>query len=214
MAIMFKSPKMLAAQIDEFLDAVSEGALVFKQAIKNYLEGETDHFEERIITIGNLENTADELRRKIENQLYSQSLIPEHRGDVLGLLENMDDVIDTAKNTLNQFSIESPEIEPELNQDYLELAEMAANAAEAIVLATRAFFKDINAIKDHLHKVYFFEKEADKISYGLKRRVFSMDIALSRKIHLRDFAVHVDNVSDRAQEVADRLAIYAIKRAV
>lgn len=214
MAVLFKQTKMLEAQIDGFLDAISQGALIFKRAVKDYLDGENDKLEERIVTIGKLENKADDLRRKIENHLYSHSLIPEHRGDVLGLLESMDNVIDTTKKTLNQFSIETPDIPAELHKDYIELAEMAAMAAESVVLATRAFFRDVNAVKDHLHKVYFYEKEADKIANRLKHHVFQMDIDLSRKIHLSYFVQHVDYPSDRAEEVADRLAIYAIKRIV
>ncbi len=214
MATFFKRSRILETQIDAFLDAISQGAIVFKQAIRDYLEGETEKFEERIVAIGKLEAEADELRRTVESQLYSQSLIPEHRGDVLGLLENMDNVVDTAKTTLNQFSVESPDIPPELNREYTELAETAANAAESIVLATRAFFRDINAVTDHLHKVHFYEKEADKIGNRLKRHVFSLELDLSQKIHLRYFALHIDNLADRAEQVADRLSIYAIKREI
>ncbi|MFQ5771853.1 MAG: DUF47 domain-containing protein, partial [bacterium] len=113
MAILFKSTKMLETQIDEFLDAISQGALVFKQAIKNYLEDAKDKLEENIVTIIDLEKKADNLRRRIESHLYTHSLIPDHRGDVLGLLESMDNVVDTAKSTLYHFSIESPDIQKE-----------------------------------------------------------------------------------------------------
>ena len=214
MATFFKRSRMLETQIDAFLDAISQGAIIFKQAIRDYLEGETEKFEERIVTIGKLEAKADELRRTVESQLYGQSLIPEHRGDVLGLLECMDNVVDTAKATLSQFSVESPDIPHELDNEYTELAETAANAAESIVLATRAFFRDVHAVKDHLHKVYFYEKEADKIGDRLKRHVFSLEIDLSQKTHLRYFALNIDNLAERAEEVADRLSIYAIKREI
>ncbi|MFQ5674676.1 MAG: DUF47 domain-containing protein [bacterium] len=214
MPVLFKSTRMLEAQIDEFLDAVSQGAIVFKQAIKNYLENQKPRFEEKITTIGTLENTADKLRRRIENHLYSHSLIPEHRGDVLGLLESMDNVIDTAKGTLNSFSVESPDIQMDLIKDFLDLSDKAALAAESIVLATRAFFREVNAVKDHLHKVYFYEKEADKIAHSLKRDIFELNIDLSRKMHLTNFVQHVDFLADRSEEVADRLSIYTIKRSI
>ncbi len=212
MTLLFKQTKMLEAQVDEFLNAISQGALVFNQAIKSYLEGEKDKLEDNITTIKSLENKADNLRRTVENHLYTHSLIPEHRGDVLGLLESMDNVIDTAKGTLNHFSIESPDIPTELIRDFLDLSDKAAMAAESIVFATRAFFKDVNAVKDHLHKVYFYEKEADKIAERLKRSIFKLNIDLSKKMHLNYFVQHVDFLADRAEEVADRLSIYAIKR--
>lgn len=212
MDLFGRSTKVIEARIDEFLDAVSQGAIVFKQSIRYYLEGSMDYFDEQIGAIGKLESRADNLRRSIENELYAFSLIPENRGDVLGFLESMDEVIDSAKETLTQFSVEMPQILPELHREYLELAEKAADAAEHIVLAGRMFFRSPGEIKNHLHKVYFHEKEADKISLALKRHIFSLDLDLSVKMHLRYFADHVDSLADRAEAVADRLAIYAIKR--
>lgn len=214
MALLFKSTKMLEAQVDEFLDAVSQGAIVFKQGIKSYLENDETGLQESIELVAKLENRADNLRRQVENQLYVHSLIPENRGDVLGLLESMDDIIDTAKDTVNHFVIETPDIPMELIKDFMELADRASLAAESIVQATRAFFRDVNAVQDHLHKVYFYEKEADKIGDRLKHRVFRLKIDLSRKMHLSSFVKHVDSLADRAEEVADRVSIYTIKRSI
>jgi predicted phosphate transport protein (TIGR00153 family) len=209
---LFRRTRELEAQIDEFLNAVSEGCVVFELGIRDFLENRCDRFEERIAAISALEASADQLRRSIENRLYSHSLIPEHRGDVLGLLENTDNVIDAAKKTLLQFAVENPEILAELVPEYLELAHASVAAAQELVAATRAFFKDINAVQNSLHKVHFFEKEADRVALRLKRRVFEQEIDLSRKFHHRYFALHIESISDRAEEVADRLAIYTIKR--
>ncbi|MGD9489036.1 MAG: DUF47 domain-containing protein [Calditrichaceae bacterium] len=215
MPLLFKTTKALERQIDQYLDAVSQGGIVFKEGLKNYLDNNQDSFSQRMETIDRLEAEADNLRRNIETDLYSHSLIPEHRGDVLGLLETMDNVIDTEKETLNQFSVENPFIPPILNVEFADLAEMATQAAESVVQATRSFFMDFRAVKDHLHKVYFYEKEADKLGNHLKRHIFQMqEIDLSQKIHLRYFALHVDSLADRAENVADRLAIYTIKRMI
>ena len=214
MARLFSKTKELEAQIDAFLNAVSEGNLVFKDGVRYYLEQKPEQFDEQLEAVVTLEARADELRREVEVQLYSHSLIPEHRGDVLALLENMDDVIDKAKETLMQFSVENPAIPDELNYDYLDLVAKAVDAAEAVVLAAKAFFRDVAQTHDHLHKVYLFEKDADKISDRLKRHVFDLNFDLSRKIQLRYFANSIDQVADRAEEVADRLRIYAIKRSI
>jgi predicted phosphate transport protein (TIGR00153 family) len=207
-----KKSKILQAQIDEFLDTISQGSLIFRNGIRDYLGGEIDNFENMIGEISKLENRADELRHDIENQLYMHSLIPEIRGDVLGLLENMDTVINAEKMTLTQFSVEMPAVPAEYGGAYLALAEVCMNSAESLVTAVRAFFHDFNMVKNYLHKVYFYEKEADKISDRLKRRIFASDLDLSRKIHLRYFALHIETISDHAEDVADRLGISTIKR--
>ncbi len=214
MPLLFKRTKIIEKQIDEFLDAISQGAIVFNRGLKNYLENDQVKFQTRLNTINEQEKTADNLRREVENALYSHSLIPEQRGDVLGLLENMDDVIDMLKEALTVFSIESPDIFPEFHDDFLELADCSASAVESVVQAVRAFFTDVNSVKNHLHKVYLYEKEADKISFTLKRKIFSANSDLCTKIHQRYFATYVDSIADVAEGAADRLSIYTIKRTV
>jgi predicted phosphate transport protein (TIGR00153 family) len=214
MAILFKPTKQLESHIEEFLNSVSEGAIVFEQGVKCYIESDPENFSAHLKHIHKLENKADDLRRTIESMLYTHTLIPEHRGDVLGLLENTDDVIDTMKETLNQFDIETPEIPQDLNKDFLDLTAASMKSADTLVHAIRAFFVEAKAVKDHLHKVLYYEKEADRIGDNLKRKVFKLDLDLSKKFHLRYFALHIQNVSDRAEEIADRLAIYTIKRTI
>ncbi len=212
MPFVFRTTKELEAQIDGFLDAVSEAGLLYRQAVASYLAHNLENFEASLTSLRRLENKADDLRRQVENHLYRHSLIPQHRGDVLGLLESIDNVIDQTKESLVIFSVEAPRIPEELHAEYIELADVAVAAAEQLVLATRGFFRDVRTVGDHLHKVYFFEKEADKISEHLKRRIFGTDLELAVKFHLRNAVVHVDSLADMAEASADRLRIYAIKR--
>jgi predicted phosphate transport protein (TIGR00153 family) len=211
---LFKSSRNIESKIDEFFDTVAEGALVFRAGVHSYLKGDSEAFGNAIVSIDKLESQADKLSREVEAHLYSHSLIPEHRGDVLGLLENTDNIIDTIKSCLGQFSVESPDVPEEYHEGYRKLAEAGCEAVEAVIVSARAFFKDVKSVKDNLYKVHHFEKEADGISDRLKRSIFNSDMELAQKIHLRYFALNVEKVSDRAEEVADRLAIYAIKRTI
>lgn len=210
---LFRQSRELESEIDSFLDKLSESALVFRRAVQCYMAaGANGEFETKLMHVNSLESSADDLRRGIETKLYKHMLIPESRGDVLGLLENLDSVINLFEGTLWAFSIEQPEIPASHHADYNTLSEEAVAAVEALVLASRAFFRNIDAVSDHMHKVLFHEKEADKISTGLKRAIFGSDLPLANKAHLRNFVEHIDNVADRAEDVADRLAIYTIKR--
>ena len=212
---LFGRTQALESEIDEFLDKLSESSLLFKIAVKLYLkEGCTPDFEQKLQDVNRMESTADHLRRAIETKLYAQTLIPESRGDVLGLIENLDHLLNLFEGALWAFSIEKPDIPEEFHADYETLTEMAVLSVESLVLASRAFFRNIEAVGDHNHKVMFYEKEADKIGTKLKKAIFASELDLSRKSHLRNFVEHIDNVPDWAEDVADRLAIYSIKRTV
>ena len=212
---LFGRTKALESEIDEFLDNLSQSALLFKRAVAIYLsEGRTAEFDEKLRHVNELESHADGLRRGIEKQLYSQTLIPEARGDVLGLLENLDSVINQFEGTLWSFSIEGPDIPEIFHKDFQTLSEIVVDSVDNLVMASRAFFRNIDGVADYMHKVMFHEKEADKVSTKLKRAVFESDLPLSSKAHLKSFVEFIDNVADHAEDVADRLAIYTIKRTI
>jgi len=212
MAVLFKKIKNLEAQIDNYLDMVVKGGFLFKQGIKYFLEEQTDEFESRLVSIDTTESDADNLRRKIEKRLYTETLIPESRGDVLGLLEACDKVLNKTAETLHQFSVELPFILPEVKNFYIELTDISVSALEEMVAAVRSYFTDINHVRDHINKVQLYESESDKIAEKIKRIVFRSDIRLSQKMHMRYFALHIESIADEAEDVCDRLSIAAVKR--
>lgn len=211
---IFHKTKELEAQIDEYCNQVDEGALGFKLGIRLYLSDDYQAFEDKLRQVNELESRGDTLRRNIERKLYAQTLIPESRGDVLGLLENMDQILNKCEGAMWQFAIEKPEVPTEFRTDFANLIDCVVQCVDALVSASRSFFRDIQTVSDHMHKVMFFEKEADKVSTKLKMAIFSSELELSRKNQLRGFVEHVDNIADTAEDVADRLAIYTIKRSI
>ena len=214
--MLFKTTDNVISAINKFLDSIDQGVLVFKEGVNNYLNKEDLKFAENIELILKLESEADEIRKQIENDLYIHSLLPQFRGDVMVLLEKLDDIIDTAKEDLLQFDVEGPQIPTELNLDFSKLTDAAVLAVESLIPATRAYFNDVHEVKDKLHRVYFYEKEADKLADNIKRRLFKElgNLKLSEKIHLRYFALHIENISDAAEIVADLISIMAIKRSL
>ena len=203
----------IGRKMDDFLDKVSESGMLFKHGVDAYLKGNQQSFAKTIEDIAAVEHVGDALRRDLEEQLYTQTLIPESRGDVMELLENMDGLLDRFKGALWRFEIEQPDIYPELQDDIRELATCVVESVEAMVRSARAFFKDLAAVADHLHKVSHWETQSDKVSTRIQMRVFrEKELRLSHRMQLRDFIRHVDKIADRAEDVADKLRIYVIKR--
>lgn len=205
----------ISRQFDVFLDKVSEAGLLFKSGVEDYLSDKTESFGKKIEDIIQIEHEGDALRRDLEETLYLQTLIPESRGDVLELLENMDALLDRFKGALWKFNIERPQVSKELIDDFKELIGIVVEAVEAIVRSSRAFFKDISLVADHIHKVPYWESQSDKIASKLQQTIFRQEaFSLSEKLQLRDFVKHIDKIADRAEDVSDKLRIYVIKRSL
>jgi predicted phosphate transport protein (TIGR00153 family) len=205
----------IGRQFDVFLDKVSEAGLLFKAGVDAYLSDNIESFEKRIKDIIETEHDGDALRRDLEETIYVQTLIPESRGDVLELLENMDGLLDRFKGAMWKFNIERPQLIEELDDDFRELTSIVVEAVEAIVRSSRAFFKDLSTVADHIHKVPYWESQSDKIASKLQQTIFRQEtLSLSEKLQLRDFVKHIDKIADRAEDVSDKLRIYVIKRSL
>lgn len=212
---LFGRTNAVEGQIDEFFDKIGEIGIVFHKAMRSYLEdGYREEFEVFLKQGTTIENRADDLRRDIEKQLYLQTLIPDLRGDVLRLLEDMDNLTNIYEADLYRFAIQRPEIPSEYKRDFMELTEVAIKCVETTIICARAFFRDIESVRDHHAKVIFHESEADQISSRMQRAIFGSTLSLDRKMHLRYFIERIDELANKAEDVSDTLAIYALKRRI
>lgn len=211
----FKQTNKSIQLIEDFLNAIDQSCIIFREGVKNYLQGNQDTFRDNLQTLSKLENHADNLKRQIEDILYTHSLMPQLRGDILRLIENLDGIINQSKKSLFQFDVEVPYIPKELHQELIQLTDISMSAVESVIPSARAYFRDPGSVKDKLHRVYLYENEADKLADSIKRKVFQQMPhieKLSEKFHLRYFTLHIETISDSAEKVADMLSIMAIKR--
>jgi uncharacterized protein len=213
MAVFTRTTKNLILKIDEFFDNIDLGLLVFREAIRAYLEKDMEAFDRHLQKVDSLESNADKLQRAIENEMITHSILPQHRAEVSTLIDQLDEIIDAVKSTLNEICIENPDIPSSLNKNIISLTETSVNSAEELIPAARAYFKAPYTVREKLLKVYYFETETDKISYSTKKIIFQdmKELDLARKAHLRYIIHHIENISDLAQKAADMLSGMAIK---
>ncbi|MGM0445421.1 MAG: DUF47 domain-containing protein [Bacillota bacterium] len=207
----------LENNINKYLEVVSDSNLVFERDSKNYIRKNFEEFEGSLDEIMKLENSADDFQKEIKYKLYKYMLIPEARGDVLTLLENIDNIVDHIKKLLVQLSIEKPIIPDDLIDDFDELIEMVSKSVDQLIKCLRAYFTNITMVNEYVNKVHFFEHEADKIEERIKRKVFDNDNELnsfSKKVHLRYFVEKFVQISDRAETISEIASVAAIKRRI
>jgi predicted phosphate transport protein (TIGR00153 family) len=214
MEIPFGKTRRMELQVDHFLDLITKGTFCMREAIRSYLSGDDEDFQNRLDMVRDYERKADELRKNTESMLYTYSLIPESRADILGLLENLDNVIDRAKHILQEFDVQEPDVEIGYLDLYVQLTDKSVKAVEHVVDAARAFLRNESRMRDCINKVDFYESEADRAGLRLKKQIFQSDMDLARKHHLRYFADSLESLSDIAEEVSERLSIASIKRSL
>ena len=212
---IFGKTKQLEQEIDQFVDIVSEVGLIFKKAIPTFLsEGASNQFERMVKQVSEMESKADKITKEVERSLYEETLIPDARSDVLRLLEHLDELIGMYQGNCYRFSIQKPNFPREFHEDLINVTKTVVNCVESLCLTVRSFFRDISTVRDNAHKVTFYEKESDKQFSSLAHKIFESNLPLVQKIHLQYFVERIDRICDQAEDIADEIQIYAIKRTI
>lgn len=213
---LFGKTKEIEKNTNLFLTALVDAIKIFEVGINNYLNGDLEGFQNQLQEVIQKENDADLFYRDINFSLYTKMLIPESRADILSLLENSDDVIDTVKEILTYIDIEQPDVPSEIHEDLILLTKKSRKAVRHLKDAIDCYFNNDTTIQHHIKKVHHYEYEADKIEDDTKKLIFQSDIVsgLAEKSQLRDLITKISLLADKAEDVSDMLSIFWIKRSI
>jgi len=215
MDFFFGKKNAVYEKTEKYLNRIRETIEMFRKTMENYFgNGISREFKEMIENTHLSESMADDLRREIELDMYQKSLIPESRGDILGLIEATDAVLNKAQSVLYQIETESLNIPQELKEDLLKLINNNIYAFEGAIEGFRTLFHSLKDVREKVKEVDKRESSSDRMERDLIRRVFSSGYEIGQKILLKDLIIEIGNISDKSEEVTDRLNIIAAKRMV
>lgn len=216
--------KKIQTDIDLFLEGVAFGVVELHQTIAHYLAKEEEDFIIMSETLAQTESRLDHLRRRIERSLYKHMLLPESRGDILRLLEHMDDVINFSEELANGMRAERPQFTKESGEAFLTIANKSELCAKALCKESRHYFynqKQMSKEKrsedknENVLSVKSYEREIDKLFQKAREDIFAdISLDLTQKIHIRYFFEKLADISDIAEDVSELLAISVLKRAL
>jgi len=187
----------------------------FKTGMEVYLtEGLGERFDYYVQQVHRTEDRADELRRKVEWEMYSQALIPESRGDILGFLETMDKIPNKAESLFNQIKLQRLEFPQELNPNLRRIVTLSCTAIQLVYEAATNLISQKGDIHKLADEIDAKETECDHTEQDTIERIFTMNIDKADKILLKEFIIELGNLTDRAEDVSDRLTILSVKRRV
>ena len=204
--------KELINSINLFLDNILKVNSLFENLIKEFFLKNYKEVEDLTAKISDLESACEKLRRTTERKIYQETLIPEQRGDVLGMLENLDKIPGQLQGNAHRINTEKPDIHEELHDDFNNLVQNNSTCVKLLISGSKQFFIDPKKTIEDCLLVSKHESTGDKISTKLKNAIFdNNNLDLSQKMHLRYFVEIVDEVANLAEDVADRLIISSVK---
>lgn len=214
--MFFRSKQIeLESQLTRYREKAASCVHKFRDSFKEYCESsDIERLEQRVKQVHHEESEADDIRREIEVMMYSRALFPESRGDVLGLLEAMDRVPNQAEAAVRLIVNQAVAVPEDLHSLLFRLVDVCCRCVEDMFEAASKLFTDFSSVTAMVGKIDELESQADAIEMHLTRRIFTSDLKDLDKLLLRDLTQSIATISDRAENVADRMRIIAVKRMV
>jgi len=209
----WKTERQVQQRIEEYLRGIERCLDAFDQAFNVYFaEGLNDALERLVDETHHLEQAADSSRREIEAMMYNKALIPESRGDVLGMLEALDLIPNKCESVLYQIWMQNMTVPEEFADKLRALVATNVESCRVLCQAMRDLFSNVRHITEAATGVAEKEGQSDVIERQLIKAVFDSDLDKADKILLKELVLEIGAISDRAENAADRLRNIAIKR--
>jgi uncharacterized protein len=204
----------LVPQEDKFFDLFVEGGHNITKtalALKDLLDNWTD-VDNKVAIITDLEHAGDTVTHQIVALLHRSFITPFDREDIALLAHTMDDIVDlmhAAADAMSIYHIDQP------TQRARELADILVQAAQQVELAMPLLRdrKHLNRILDYCIDINRLENEADGISRRALGELFEDQQNTANIIKWREIYEHMENATDRAEDVANVLEGVALKNA-
>ena len=214
--LLYRREKEVEKRLSEYATHWWECIQYFRQAMDAYLEeGPSERLDYCFMRVDQEESKGDELRRKVDRELFERALLPESRGDILRVLEALDAVINRAESLVRHLVVERLVLEPWLERGMGHMVEATLEACGHLHKAAKHLLSGQDApIADLTYEIEKCESRCDHLGQDLLGRVFSSDLELARKLQLKDFVRRFSGMSDLAEEASDSIYIISVKRRV
>lgn len=212
----WKQKHLVTQMVEEYLQHAERCLLHFREAFEMFFQnGFSREFSELSEKTDLEESACDDLRRRIDEQMYEKALIPESREDILHLLDKMDKIPNRAERILHDMLDMRIHIPSTLREGMLHLVHLNQECFTTLLEAVRGIFVASETVIEKIGMIGHQEEKSDRLERELIRAVFSdHEIPPDRRILLTDLIRHISHISDLSEDVADILKIMTVKRMV
>ncbi len=213
--IFFSKQRQVESLIHRYLDDLKKTQESFAQAIEACLDkSKFALFDSLAEKTHRFESRADDVREEIKTLMYSKALIPESRGDIMGLLENIDEIPRYFELVLNIIQTQKLSIPDFIAPEVRELVRVSLESCDLMVLQVEDLFVKSTRIRELVSIIDEKESQCDLIERGLITDIFESELDPFLKLQLKELVVYIGDISDQADRVSKRINIISLKRRV
>ncbi len=213
--MLWKKEKKVHSLMEDYMVEVLNCVESFQECLLALFENSSGEQAEALVQkVNEAESRADDLRDKVEFKLYRKALMPEARGDLLGLIEAVDRIPNWAEEVAFDIYLQRVVFPQNFIDKFRHITELNIECFRVLYKAIEALFTDIDAVFELTKEVDRIESEIDTLERALIREIFDIEERLSYQNLLHRIIRSICDISDKTENAGDRLAIVAIKKLI
>ncbi|MBN1930109.1 MAG: DUF47 family protein [Desulfobacterales bacterium] len=212
---LFRKQRQIEALIYEYLDNLSLTQKNFAEALDKLIaKASESDFDFLIDQTHKFESKADDIREEIKSLMYSKALLPESRGDIMELLEAIDEIPRRFELILHMIQLQKLVIPDFIVPDIKELIKISLESCDLMIKEIKVLFKKDNGLSGLIAAIDGNESLCDHIERHLITHIFTSDLDPFHKLQLKEIIIYMGDISDQADRVSKQVNIIRMKRQV
>jgi len=206
----------VAGMIIELLKQVHLCLEETHKTVSHYLKGDIEEAKSSALKTDHIETETDNIRRRMVDALYRGAFLPIFRVDIHNFIEKVDLIADNAEICCDFFLGQRPEIPEVFKERFLKVIDDTLPMSLTFKEATENFFirGDHEFIKKRITQIGISESAIDDDEWKLTRDIFTSDLSLAEKIHLKQCLEKLTCISDQIEDTSDWLEVLLISMKV
>jgi len=212
---LWKKSKEVQTLVFEHLGQVRVTIETFLDSARCYLrDHDVEEADRLALETHRAEGRADDIRRQVEKALISGALLATSRRQVLEIIERVDTLANAAEATLDYLLVQRVAAPPEIVPLLLEILDATAAVFEDVECSIRALFagdrKETLACTERIERG---EGKVDQLERKATKALFRSELEMGHKLHVHGLIDNLVKISDRAEDLSDRIAMITAERA-
>jgi|GEM_PF-3571530 len=209
---LFRRNRELREQLGVYVEKARVVLDTFRDGLRHYLAGGLDGLDGYVQASHSGESACDGIRRQVERDLFAKSLLPESREDIMALLEHVDPVLNQAEDVVRQILLQRILLPQAFLAGYGDLGMRCHEAGMTLFDQAAAALRNDPRSRALGDAVKACESRIDQSEQQLVAALFASDLPLAEKLHYRDLVTMTAAIGDLAEDAANLLTVFALKR--
>lgn len=210
-SLFYRREKRVMEMVENYIEKVTDAVKHLEELSEAVKSGRFERLAKIYSSVDLLESEADDMRRRISEELCRGVFFGRLREDLLDLLDEIDNIADYAKDAIKQLVETTPSWDllhftfslPEMDR-YIRSCVMAS---EKLLQSFRVFRSDVEKARPLLREIERLEEEADDLRMSILKTVLSEgdNYRVIDLILVKEMIGMMDNICDSAEDASDIL---------